>query len=44
MAAKNTPSNDASRSDSARYIVSPEGSEVIMSVNLGPFSGGSTEK
>ena len=36
MAAKKTPSNDPSRSARARYIVSVEGSEVVvMGLNLG---------
>jgi hypothetical protein len=45
IAAKKTPSNDPSRSDSARYIVSPEGREaIVMEMNLGAFPGPSTEK
>jgi hypothetical protein len=46
IAAKKTPSNDPSRSARARYIVSFEGSEVVvvMAMNLGSFSGASTEK
>jgi hypothetical protein len=45
MAAKKTPSNDPSRSARARYMVSPEGREVIViGINLGMISGPSTEK
>jgi hypothetical protein len=44
MPAKKTPSNDPSRSKSARYMVSLEGRDVIvMAMNLGPNPGPSTE-